>query len=109
MKYIYLIISAFILSGCASTPKYTEDGIPRPEYKIGGGEVFMGEATKSGNFVVVEEKTKRIITTLKVKKGQSLSYIASETALTKEAKSFEEDMGIPYSEARFAAYLIPKN
>lgn len=109
MKFIHLIIITFILSGCASTPQYTNEGIPKPEYMIGGGEIFIGQASTDGRFVVVEETTKRIFSTVDVKKGQRLSYKASEDALTEQGKTFEEDIGIPYSEARFAAYLIPNS
>ena len=106
MKHIHLLILALLLSGCA-TSKYTEEGIPKPEYKIGGGVAYIGVAQKSGTFLVVEENTKRIVVTYTVKKGQPIRYTLNEDRISEDPKGFEDDFGIPYSEAKFSVYLIP--
>lgn len=81
--------------------------MPKPEYKIGGGVAYIGVAQKSGTFLVVEENTQRIVVTTTVEKGQPMRYTLNEDRISEDPKGFEEDYGIPYSEARFSAYLIP--
>jgi hypothetical protein len=107
MKYINTLIALLLLSGCATTPKYDQNGIPKIEYKVGGGGYYTGVAKKNGTFMVVEEKTNRIVATGEVKKGDPMTYQILEDQINKDGKGFEESYGIPYSEARFSAYLIP--
>lgn len=104
MKPLFILLFATsLMVGCTTTP----NRIPDARYLIGGGQVYSGIAPKNGTFIVVEQTSKTIISTLAVNEGKPLYYEIKEEVITDDPKGFKKTYGIPFSKARFRAYFIP--
>ncbi len=89
---------------CTSTKVFTDSGIPKPRFQVGGGWVISYKAPSDGTLYYVEEKTGKILETKSVKEGQEVEFGGAPP----EPAEAEAILGIPTKEANLKLYFVPE-
>jgi len=101
---VLLALMAFSTAGCSSTSyPLSAEGLPAKEYLVGGGFMIDWVAPEDGTAYLVEEKTKKILGTKSLKKGERFDLSFTST----EPEEFEKMLGVTPAEARFSLYFVP--
>jgi len=101
----WAVLGALIMfaGSCTSTKVFTDSGIPKPRFQVGGGWQVTYKAPSDGTLYYVEETTAKILETRSMEAGQEVELGGSAP----EPATAEEILGIPTKEANMKLYFVP--
>ena len=95
---VALVGMALLLAGCATQ---WGNGLPPDKWMIGGGPAIEWVPAERGTAIIADKTSGKIIMTKYLIAGGKLDFSI------RDAKDFEEVMGVPLKDARIVAYFIP--
>jgi hypothetical protein len=103
---IWAILGALMMfaGSCTNTKVFTDSGIPKARFQVGGGWNISYKAPSDGTLYWVEEKTRKFLETRAVKKGQEVEFGGTAP----EPEQVEAVLGIPMKEANMKLYFVPE-
>lgn len=85
MKAVWMVlvmcVSLLYVTGCSSFNQtaFGHDGLPKEQYRVGGGLVIEYEAPQDGTFYLVDQKSGKFIATQSIDEGSTFDFSLPDT------------------------------
>ncbi len=85
MKAVWMVlvmcVSLIYVTGCGSFSQtaFGHDGLPKEQYRVGGGLVIEYEAPQDGTFYLVDQKSGKFIATQSIDEGSTFDFSLPDT------------------------------
>jgi len=109
MKAVWMVlvmcVSLIYVTGCGSISQtaFGHDGLPKEQYRVGGGLVIEYEAPQDGTFYLVDQKSGTFIATQSIDEGSTFDFSLPDVYYEDQY----EDLTQSLVDGKLVLYFVP--